>query len=69
MDKILVRQHLNTIIDAMNMYQAQIDTIDEALTHDGPDDKEVLKHVRYIKMNMLCDLDTIRQEYQKELNK
>lgn len=73
MDKVLIRQHLNTIYLCMNIIQLKIEALEDAVkwnSHFVSDieiihDKEYIEHLK----NNLCDLDTIRQEYQKELDK
>lgn len=70
MDKILIRQHLNTLSLVMNHLQKEVDFNELRLELPQNDkDYEDLKHWNYVLKDSICDLDTIRQEYQKELDK
>lgn len=68
MDKVLIRQHLNTLHLVMNHLQKEIDEL-EARVPKEQDRDPSFNHYIYVLKEHVCDLDTIRQEYQKELDK
>lgn len=67
MDKVLIRQHLNTLNLVMNHLQSELDF--NELRLKAFVGREDLNHWNYVLKESICDLDTIRQEYQKELDK
>lgn len=70
MNKTLIRQHLNTLSLVMNHLQKEVDFNELRLELVMPDKYyQDLKHWNYVLKESICDLDTIRQEYQKELDK
>ena len=72
MDKVLIKQHLNTIDFVMNNLQRNIDFQDLKLSAgiiQDVDERTAIEMWIDSSKEALCDLDTIRQEYQKELNK
>ena len=70
MEKARIRQHLNTLYLVMNHLQKEVDFNETRLEIPiSAKDYEDLKHWTYVLKESICDLDTIRQEYQKELDK